>query len=102
MKVVFSRKAERDLEEIADWIARDSSERARTFVAKLIRAAASIGRAPRSYPLVDKDRDPQLRRRIRGNYLIFFDIGPDAVEILHIVHGARDYVQIVFADEEPE
>ena len=101
MKVVYSRKAERDLEEIADWIARDSPQRARTFVAKLIRAA-SIGRAPRSYPLVDKNRDSQLRRRIQGNYLIFLDIGPDAVEILHIVHGARDYAQIVFADEEPE
>lgn len=101
MKVIFSAKAERDLEEIGDWIARDNPERARTFVTELVKAARSIGRAPRSYPFVDKGRDPQLRRRLHGTYLIFFDIGPGAVEILHIVHGARDYAQIVFASDVP-
>jgi toxin ParE1/3/4 len=100
LKVIFSEKAERDLEEIADWIARDNPERARAFVAELIGAAKSIGRAPRTYPLVDKHRDPHLRRRIHRSYLIFFDVGVDAVEILHVVHGARDYAQIIFADDE--
>jgi plasmid stabilization system protein ParE len=40
-----------------------------------------------------------LRRKVYGNYLIFYDIGPDAVEILRILHGARDYAQIVFPGE---
>lgn len=102
LKVIFSEKAERDLEEIADWIARDNPERARTFVAELVKAAKSIGRAPRAYPFVDKGRDPHLRRRVHRNYLIFFDIGLEAVEVLHVVHGARDYAQIVFANEQPD
>ena len=102
MKVVFSDKAERDLEEIADWIAQDNPERARTFSAELEKAAKTIGRAPRSYPLADKARDPDMRRRVHGRYLIFFDVGLDAVEILHIVHGARDYAQIVFANDDLE
>ena len=100
MKVVFSAKAERDLEAIADWIARDNPERARSFVAELIHAAKSIGRSPRRYPFVDKEREPKLRRRVHGSYLIFFDVGIDAVEILHVVHGARDYAQIVFGSDE--
>jgi plasmid stabilization system protein ParE len=102
LKVVFSQNAANDLEEIADWIARDNPERARRFVAELVKSSKSIGRAPRSYPFVDKARDPKLRRRIHRSYLIFFDIGPDAVEILHVVHGARDYAQIVFAGDETE
>lgn len=102
MKVVVSQNAADDLEEIADWIARDNPERARSFVAELVKSGKSIGRAPRSYPLVDKARDPNLRRRIHRSYLTFFDIGPDAVEILHVVHGARDYAQIVFGDDESE
>lgn len=101
MKVIFSRNAERDLEDIADWIARDNPERAESFVAELIRTCESIGRAPRSYPLVDRNRDPTLRRRVFGSYLIFFDIGAKEVEILHVVHGARDYVQIIFANDKP-
>jgi toxin ParE1/3/4 len=102
VKVVFSESAERDLEDIAGWIARDNPERARTFVAELVRACKSIGRAPRSCPLVDRSRDPTLRRRIYRSYLIFFDIGRKEVEIPRIVHGARDYVQIVFANGEPD
>lgn len=100
MRVAFSQNAERDLESIADWIARDNPERARTFVADLVRACKAIGRAPRSCPYVDRRRDPTLRRRIHGNYLIFFDIGSREGEILHVIHGARDYAQIVFANDE--
>lgn len=101
MKAAFSQNAEQDLEGIADWIARDNPERARSFVADLVRACKAIGRAPRSYPLVDARRDPTLRRRIQGNYLIFFEIGSKEVEILHVIHCARDYAQIVFANDEP-
>lgn len=98
MKVILSRKAERDLEGIGDWIARDNPARATSFVGELRRACKGIGRTPRSYPLVDKTRDSALRRRVHGNYLIFFEIGTVVVEFLHILHGARDYAQIVFPD----
>lgn len=101
MKVVFSQNAEQDLEGIADWIARDNPERARSFVADLVMACKAIGRAPRGYPLVDRRRDPTLRRRIHGNHLIFFEIGSKEIEILHVIHGARDYAQVVFASDEP-
>lgn len=40
-----------------------------------------------------------LRRRVYGNYLIFYDLRPEAVEILHVLHGARDYAAIVFPGE---
>lgn len=99
MKVILSRNAERDLEEIGDWIARNDPVRAASFVGELRRACKGIGKAPRSYPLVDKSRDSALRRRVHGNYLIFYDIGTVAVEILHVLHGARDYAQIVFPDD---
>ena len=99
MKVILSRKAERDLEEIGDWIARNNPVRAASFVGELRRACSGIGIAPRSYPLVDKSRDSALRRRVHGNYLILFDIGSVVVEILHVLHGARDYAHIVFPDD---
>lgn len=88
MKVVLSANAEQDLEEIGDWIAADNPARALSFVIELRRACAAIGRRPRSYALVDKVRDPMLRRRVYGNYLIFYDLRPEAVEILHVLHGA--------------
>lgn len=102
MRVFFAQSAERELEEIGDLIARDNPQRARSFIAELVKACKSIGRTPRGYPLVDKERDPTLRRRVYRNYLIFFDIGSQGVEILHVLHGTRDYAQIVFANDDAE
>lgn len=99
MKVALSYNAERDLEEIGDWIAQDNPERAVSFVAELREACRAIGSSPRGNPLVDRARDPTLRRKVYGNYLIFYDVGTRTVDILHILHGARDYAQIIFPGE---
>lgn len=101
MKVFLSDSVERDLEEIGDWIARDNPARAISFTVELLRACRAIGSALRSFSLIDGQRDPMLRRCVHGNYLIFYDIGQNAVEILHILHGARDYEHIIFADDDP-
>jgi len=37
-----------------------------------------------------------VRRRPHGNYLIFYRVGAEQVEILHVLHGARDYEPILF------
>ncbi len=100
MKVVFTRSAETDLEDIGDWIAQDNPGRALTFLTELARACKAIGRAPRGFPLVDRRRDPTLRSRTHGNYLIFYEVRRNTVEILHVLHGARDYGRIVFNDDE--
>lgn len=60
-----------------------------------------VAKAETSYPFVDRRRDPTLRRRLHGNYLIFFGIGSREIEMLHSVHGAGDYAQIVFENDEP-
>ncbi|MGZ3341134.1 MAG: type II toxin-antitoxin system RelE/ParE family toxin [Reyranella sp.] len=99
MKVVLSRNAERDLEAIGDWIAQDNPARAVSFVAELVKSCKSIGKTPRGFPLVDRSRDLRLRRRVYGDYLIFYDVGTTSVEILHVLHGARDYAQIIFPGE---
>jgi toxin ParE1/3/4 len=43
-----------------------------------------------------------IPRRVHCNYLIFYRIRIDMVEILHVIHGACDYAQIVFANDETE
>jgi plasmid stabilization system protein ParE len=36
-----------------------------------------------------------VRRHVVGNYLIYYRPIADGVEILHVVHGARDQDRIV-------
>ena len=96
MKVVLTREARDDLEEIADHIAADSPARARSFVRELVEAARRISAAPRAYPAVPRYPDTVIHRRVHGAYLIFYRIDVDVVTILHILHGARDYEALLF------
>jgi toxin ParE1/3/4 len=101
VKVEFTAPALLELEGIAEWIARDNPARAYAFVEELEQMCPDIGRQPRAYPFVDRRRARGVRRRVHGNYLIFYREGADAVQILHVIHGARDYAPIVFANDEP-
>ncbi len=42
-----------------------------------------------------------IRRRVYGQYLIFYRVTDLAVEILHIPHGAMDYEKVLFPEEGP-
>ena len=91
MKVVFTEDAGRDLLDIGDYIAADSPLRALSFVREVRRKARDIGSQPRSFPVVPRYESKGIRRRRFRAYLIFYRVDPQAVVILHILHGARDY-----------
>ncbi|WP_353682281.1 type II toxin-antitoxin system RelE/ParE family toxin [Mesorhizobium sp.] len=54
---------------------------------------------PERYPLLQRHRSSGVRRRVHGSYLIFYRITTDAVEILHVLHGAMDFDAIFFPGE---
>jgi toxin ParE1/3/4 len=39
-----------------------------------------------------------IRRRPFGNYLIFYRVGANAIEVVHVLHGARDYERLLFPE----
>lgn len=53
---------------------------------------------PERYPLLPRHRSSGIRRRVHGNYLIFYRVEGDIVEIVHILHGAMDYEAVLFPD----
>lgn len=99
MKVVYSAAADRDLEDIGDWIADDSPQLAVAFVERMRGLCAAIGDFPRAYAVVRRFGDVELRRRVAGAYIIFYRIS-DFVEIVRVLHGARDQDLIFDPDEE--
>jgi plasmid stabilization system protein ParE len=100
VKVLFTEAAESDLEAIGDWIAKDNPGRAMTFVRELRRSCVDIGPRPLGYPFVEHRRGEGIRRKVHGNYLIFYRVWLDAVEILRVLHGARDYARILFSEND--
>jgi plasmid stabilization system protein ParE len=96
--VVLTPEAEFDLETIAQYIARDSVATALSFVHELGEKCLALAEAPRGYPLVPRYEHLGIRRRPFGNYLIFYRIGTEAIEVVHILHGARDYELLLFPE----
>lgn len=96
MIVVIADQAEVDLETIADHIAEHSPERAMIFVRELRDACEALADMPRRYPLVPLHEHAGIRRRVHGDYLIFYRISAETVDVIHVLHGARDYEPLLF------
>jgi toxin ParE1/3/4 len=101
LKVVFADAALQDLLEISSWIAEDSPRRALSFVGELRAACRGLGRYPRRFQLVSRYAGREIRRRVHGAYLIFYEVERSEIRIIRILHGARDYDPLLFPEDEP-
>lgn len=95
MKVVFSPRSEEDLEEIADFIARDSPRRAISFIEEIRETCDALADAPLGHEL-QAHLHPDIRRAVHGRYLIFYSVGGGRIRIERILHGARDLKDDLF------
>ena len=97
MKVVISAQARADLQGIGDWISRDSPRRARSFVRELVERCQNLAAKTARYPVMTTVRGRPIRRCVHGAYLVFFEIEPTSaiVRVLRILHGARDYAELL-------
>lgn len=91
MIVALSAEAESDLEDIADFIARDNPARALSFVQELRASCRNLADMPMGYPLVPRYEKRGIRRRVHGNYQIFYRVDDEQVYVVRALHGARDY-----------
>ncbi len=96
MNVVITPPARADLFSIGAWIEQDNPDRAVTFVEELYDACLKLRGFPRAYPLLSGHEESGIRKYSYRRYLIFYAILNDRVEVLRILHGARDYEAILF------
>lgn len=88
MKCIFSAYAELDLEEIADYIARDNPRRALSYISEIRARCHNITTFPEAAPLRE-EFGVGIRVVPFGPYLIFYTAGADAVRIERILSGSR-------------
>lgn len=88
-----------DLEEVGAFIAKDNPAAAAEVVRQLRVSFEQLARMPQLGRLVTKIKtSEQLRMWLLPafrNYLIFYRELPDAVEIVRVLHGARDIKRIL-------
>jgi plasmid stabilization system protein ParE len=100
MRVVITEAAKVDLIAIGDYIAEHTPVRAATFIDELLDSCFRLADRPRACPLVPRYEHWGVRRRVHGSYLIFYRIREDLVEVVHVLHGARDYETLLFPGSE--
>ncbi len=99
MKVVWAEAAENDLLEIGAYIKEANPSRAVSFIDEIIQAGEGIADMPRAFALVPRLEGKGIRKLAVGRYLILYRIEAEGVRILHVAHGARDYIRSLFPDD---
>ena len=89
MKVEWTDNALEQLWAIHEYIAQSSPEYAQRIVDRLTRRTQQIRAIPLSGRVVQEYNAPQIREVIEGPYRIIYYIKPDQIDVLAIIHGAR-------------
>ena len=96
-RLVIRPQALTDLDDIFDYIAEDSLDRAIGFIRKLYGQMGKVAASPG----IGRRRDALLlglRSVPYGNYLIFYILLDDGIDVVRVLNGARD-LEALFQDE---
>ena len=90
-EVRFTRKAEKDVEEIWTFIAQDSTDEATKFIRQLDKHIGTLERFPARCPLIPENEmmRSSYRHLIHGDYRVIIRVSEKIVWVMRIVHGAR-------------
>ena len=94
MELIFDRRAEFDLEEIGDYIAKDNPARAVSFIREVREHCERLMRFPETSPR-RPEFGPDVRLSVFRRYLIFYIVDADVLRIRRVIHGARNLPDIV-------
>jgi plasmid stabilization system protein ParE len=94
-QVRWSLTAGNDLQDIEDFIARDSVLHAIAFVDRVVESAETLLKTPQIGRMVPEFNRLDLRELIFGGYRIVYLLQDDAAFILRAVHGSRDLLALV-------
>lgn len=97
--IVIRPQAAADLTEIWAYIAEDSPDHADAFLDRIGRELRSLARKPK----MGRAR-PELSAALRslpvGRYVIFYVPRPRGIEVVRVLHGARDLDSLFAVDDD--
>ena len=94
-QVRWSLTAGNDLQDIEDFIARDSVLHAITFVDRIVESAETLLKTPQIGRMVPEFNRSDLRELIFRGYRIVYLLQDNKVLVLRVVNGARDLPALV-------
>jgi len=90
VSVHWTKTAQDHLAGIHGYVAQNSPEYAQHMVDRLTRRSEQIAAFPQSGRIVPEYRLEQIREVIEGPYRIIYHIKTNQIDVLAVVHGARN------------
>lgn len=90
----WAESAVKDLDIICNYIAEDSEEYARMFARSIIDSVETAAAFPYSGRVVPEMNNEMLREKVLTNYRIIYRINNDSIEVVRIIHNARNFKDI--------
>ena len=82
-----------DLKQIHDYIAKDSRYYAKKVVQTIVEKTEELMDFPEIGRIVPEIDDPNIRELFVYSYRLIYEITPDGIEILAVIHGRRDFFE---------
>lgn len=95
----YSEEAKQDLIEIKKYIKYNLQEPniANKLISKIKNAIEDIKNNPEVYAIIDDDfiKKLEIRKIIVDNYIIFYRIKSNTIEIVRVMHGRRNWIKLL-------
>ena len=82
-----------DLKQIHDYIAKDSRYYAKNVVQRIVEKTEKLMDFPGIGHIVPELDDPNIRELFVYSYRLIYEITPDGIEILAVIHARRDFFE---------
>lgn len=99
MRVVITDEARRDLVDIWAYLKQETPFHADAVMDRLEAACAELIASAGHYPLLPGREERGVRRRVAKPYNILYRVRGDLIEVVHVLHGARDADSILFPED---
>ena len=90
MIIRWLEKSLNDIEDIRDYIKRDSEYYAYEFTKRIIEHSELLLTSPKMGRIVPEVKNKNIRELIYHNYRIIYRLHNDEIQILSVIHGSRD------------
>ena len=89
-QIRWSADATRDLEEIAEYIAKDSPRYAKIVAGRLFESVDVLREFPQIGRIIPELQSTSRRELVVGNFRILYRLKEDMCEILSVLHSKKD------------
>ena len=97
--IEYSKEAKEDLIKIKQYIKYNlqESETANKLISKIRKSIKTLNDNPEIYAIIDDEiiRKLEIRKLIVDNYIVFYRIKNDSIEIVRIMYGRRNWINLL-------